>query len=70
MGTDDFGGLVGPFFLPAFPVHKPDELEHIGALGDGGKWVCGLSQQDYSVGTSASPMSSSTRTHRSKRSYT
>ena len=49
-------GQTGDFFLPAFSC--PHELERIGALGDGGKWVCGLSQLQekedcivYSVGT-------------------
>ncbi|KAN0141570.1 Methyltransferase domain containing protein [Lactarius tabidus] len=46
------------FFTPAFSC--PHELERIGALGDGGKWVCGLSQLQekedcivYSVGSPA-----------------
>ncbi|KAH9014493.1 methyltransferase domain-containing protein [Lactarius pseudohatsudake] len=49
---------VWDFFPPAFSC--PHELERIGTLGDGGKWVCGLSQlQDkedcivYSVGSPA-----------------
>ncbi|KAI0290328.1 methyltransferase domain-containing protein [Multifurca ochricompacta] len=47
---------VWDFFPPAFSC--PHELERIGALGDGGKWVCGLSRLQekencvvYSVGT-------------------
>jgi len=46
---------VWDFFPPAF--FCPHELERIGELGDGGKWVCGLSQLQeaeeciiYSVG--------------------
>lgn len=49
---------TGDFFLPAFSC--PHELERIGALGDGGKWICGLSQLQekedcivYSVGSPA-----------------
>ena len=33
---------VGDFFPPAF--NCPHERERIGILGDGGKWVCGLSR--------------------------
>lgn len=58
IGSDAFfWPFAGDFFLPAFSC--PHELERIGALGDGGKWVCGLSQLQekedcivYSVGTS------------------
>lgn len=32
----------GDFFPPVYDC--PYELERIGAIGDGGKWVCGLSQ--------------------------
>lgn len=49
---------VWDFFPPVFSC--PHELERIGALGDGGKWVCGLSQLQekedcvvYSVGSPA-----------------
>ena len=54
--------LLGDFFPPAF--FCPHELERVGELGDGGKWVCGLSQLQekedcvvYSVGT-LGPLSS------------
>jgi Methyltransferase domain len=30
----------GEFFTPAFQC--PHQVERVGALGDGGKWVCGL----------------------------
>lgn len=33
---------LGDFFPPAF--NCPHELERLGALGDGGKWLCGLSR--------------------------
>ncbi|KAH9974226.1 methyltransferase domain-containing protein [Russula compacta] len=49
---------VWDFFPPAF--FCPHELERIGELGDGGKWVCGLSRLQenedcivYSVGSPA-----------------
>ncbi|KAI0055268.1 hypothetical protein BV25DRAFT_1833324 [Artomyces pyxidatus] len=49
---------VWDFFPPAF--NCPHEIERVGALGDGGKWVCGLSRlrhkEDcviYSVGSPA-----------------
>ncbi|KAI0270467.1 methyltransferase domain-containing protein [Gloeopeniophorella convolvens] len=49
---------IWDFFPPAFPC--PHELERVGALGDGGKWVCGLSRLQekpdcvvYSVGPPA-----------------
>jgi hypothetical protein len=48
--------LLGDFFPPAF--FCPHELERVGDLGDGGKWVCGISQLQekedcvvYSIGT-------------------
>ena len=48
----------GDFFPPAF--NCPHELERIGALGDGGKWLCGLSRLEskpdcvvYSIGAAA-----------------
>ena len=34
--------MSGDFFTPAF--NCPHEVERHGALGDGGKWVCGLSR--------------------------
>ena len=34
--------LAGDFFPAAF--NCPHEIERIGALGDGGKWVCGMSR--------------------------
>lgn len=46
----------GDFFIPAFQC--PHQVERIGTLGDGGKWVCGMDRvvkQDkcviYSFGT-------------------
>jgi hypothetical protein len=58
--------LLGDFFPPAF--FCPHELERVGDLGDGGKWVCGLSQLQekedcvvYSVGTTG-PSSSTFET--------
>jgi hypothetical protein len=46
----------GDFFIPAFQC--PHQVERIGTLGDGGKWVCGMdrvAKQDkcviYSFGT-------------------
>ena len=48
--------LSGDFFIPAFQC--PHQVERIGTLGDGGKWVCGMDRvvkQDkcviYSFGT-------------------
>src|ERR1700683_3847923 len=38
----DISLLQGDFFPPAF--NCPHELERIGALGDGGKWLYGLSR--------------------------
>jgi hypothetical protein len=53
--------LSGDFFPPAF--FCPHELERIGELGDGGKWVCGLSRLQekedcvvYSIGTLELPV--------------
>lgn len=40
--TDSHRFVEGDFFPPAF--NCPHELERIGNLGDGGKWVCGLSR--------------------------
>ena len=34
--------MSGDFFTAAF--NCPHEVERLGALGDGGKWVCGLSR--------------------------
>ena len=36
---------VGDFFPPAFQC--PHEVERIGSLGDGGKWLCGLSRLEH-----------------------
>lgn len=53
---------LGDFFPPAF--FCPHELERVGALGDGGKWVCGINQLQekedcvvYSIGTLGSSSS-------------
>lgn len=50
----------GDFFPPAF--NCPHERERVGQLGDGGKWVCGLSRVEdkpdcivYSFGASPPP---------------
>jgi hypothetical protein len=50
---------VGDFFTPAFQC--PHQLQRIGTLGDGGKWVCGMERIEdkqgcviYSVGASIS----------------
>lgn len=52
--TDELGSFRWPehhefytlwdFFTPAF--NCPHETERVGILGDGGKWVCGLSKID------------------------
>ena len=59
----DANGDAGDFFPPIY--NCPHELDRLGALGDGGKWMCGMSRiQDkpdcviYSFG--ASPLSPST----------
>lgn len=53
---------AGDFFPPIF--NCPHELDRLGALGDGGKWMCGLSRIEdkpncviYSFGTSPRPAS-------------
>ena len=56
--------LPGDFFPPIY--NCPHELDRLGALGDGGKWMCGILRiQDkpdcviYSFGTSSPSFSSS-----------
>jgi len=53
--------MLGTFFPAAFQC--PHEVERFGALGDGGKWVCGLSRLKekkdcvvYSFGTFSLPI--------------
>jgi hypothetical protein len=35
---------IWDFYYPSF--NCPHEMERVGATGDGGKWVCGLSRME------------------------